>query len=101
MTDFFVTRYTEFPDLVSYLRGYAVTGDRLSGLKVPVSILLAEDDPVIPAAAARRLARSAPITVHRSRFGGHCGFLRDYRLRCWLDDYLLTALDDGAAPVTP
>lgn len=101
MTDFFVTRYTEFPDLVSYLRGYAVTGDRLSGLKVPVSILLAEDDPVIPATAARRLASSAAITVHRSRFGGHCGFLRDYRLRSWLDDYLLAALDDGAAAVTP
>jgi len=100
MTDFFVTRYTEYPDLVTYLRGYAVTGDRLAGLRVPVSILLAEDDPVIPTSAARRLARSPAITVHRSRFGGHCGFLRDWRLRTWLDDYLVAALDGHAAPLT-
>lgn len=92
MTDFFVTRYTEFPDLVTYLRGYALTGDRLAGLQVPVSILLADDDPVIPADAVRRLARTPALTVHRSRFGGHCGFLRDWRLRTWLDDYLVQAL---------
>ena len=45
MTEFFVTRYTDFPDLVSYLRGYAITGERLARLSVPASILLADDDP--------------------------------------------------------
>ncbi len=89
MTEFFVTRYTDFPDLVSYLRGYAITGERLAGLDVPASILLADDDPVIPADSAARLARPAGLTVDRSRWGGHCGFLLDYRLRTWSDDYLV------------
>lgn len=89
MTEFFVTRYTGFPDLVSYLRGYAITGERLARLSVPASILLADDDPVIPAASAARLARPAGLTVDRSRWGGHCGFLLDYRLRTWSDDYLV------------
>jgi len=89
MTDHFVTRYTEYPDLQSYLHGYAVTGDRLAGLAVPTSILLADDDPVIPAGSSDRLARSPALTVQRTRWGGHCGFLLDYRLRTWSDDYLV------------
>lgn len=89
MTAFFVTRYTEFPDLESYLRGYAITGERLASLTVPASILLADDDPVIPAGAVDRLARPASLTIDRSRWGGHCGFLLDYRLRTWSDDYLV------------
>jgi len=89
MTEFFVTRYTEFPDLVSYLRGYAITGERLATLSVPAAILLADDDPVIPAESASRLARPASLTVDRSRWGGHCGFLLDFRLRTWSDDYLV------------
>jgi len=89
MTDFFVTRYTEYPDLASYLHGYSVTGDRLAQLAVPTSILLADDDPVIPPGSAERLAKSAALTIHRTRWGGHCGFLLDYRLRTWSDDYLV------------
>lgn len=89
MTEYFVTRYTEFPDLVSYLRGYAITGERLAGLAVPASVLLADDDPVIPADSAARLARPPGLTIDRSRWGGHCGFLLDYSLRTWSDDYLV------------
>ena len=89
MTDHFVTRYTEYADLQSYLHGYAVTGDRLAGLAVPTSILLADDDPVIPSGSANRLAKSPALTVQRTRWGGHCGFLLDYRLRTWSDDYLV------------
>lgn len=91
MTDYFVRHYTGYADLDTYLRGYAVTGPRLAGLAVPGQILLAEDDPVIPADDADRLARPPTLTVHRSRHGGHCGFLYDYRLRSWIDDYLLQA----------
>lgn len=91
MTDFFVTRYTEFPDLQTYLRGYALTGDRLAGLTVPSSILLAEDDPVIPAGALARVASPPALEIHRTRWGGHCGYLANYDLRTWTDDYLLAA----------
>lgn len=92
MTEYFVTRYTEFPDLTSYLRGYAITGDRLAALEVPADVLLADDDPVIPSASVARLARPAGLTVDRSRWGGHCGFLLDYRLSTWSDDYLARKL---------
>lgn len=92
MTDFFVRNYTEYPDLDTYLRGYAVIGARLAGLEVPARILLAEDDPVIPLCDVARLARSPALTIERSYHGGHCAFLLDYRLRSWLDEYLVQAV---------
>lgn len=95
MTEFFVTRYTEYPDLVSYLRGYAVTGPRLASIRVPTELLVAEDDPVIPVEALARIPTTPALTIRRSRFGGHCGFVADFRLRTWLDDYLLAAFGDS------
>ncbi len=92
MTDHFVTTYTEFPDLHTYLRGYALTGSRLAELDVPSTMLLAEDDPVIPIAGLKNMARVPSLTVERSTFGGHCGFLANYRMRSWLDEYVLRAL---------
>jgi len=91
MTDFFVTRYTEFPTLKSYLRGYALTGDRLGAIRAPSRVLLAEDDPVIPIGGLARVRLPSTVELHRSRFGGHCGFLTDYRLNSWLDDYVSLA----------
>jgi predicted alpha/beta-fold hydrolase len=88
MTDHFVREYTEYPDLDTYLRGYAVTGERLARLVVPTEILLADDDPVIPVAGAAALARPAALTLRRTHHGGHVSFLEDFRLRSWLDDYI-------------
>jgi predicted alpha/beta-fold hydrolase len=74
MTAGLVASCTDFPSLAAYLNGYAVTGDRLSTLRAPASVLLAEDDPIVPAADLSRLAASPLLTVVRTRYGGHCGF---------------------------
>jgi predicted alpha/beta-fold hydrolase len=92
MTDFFVKNYTEFPDLRTYLRGYALTGERLAGLQVPSTILLAEDDPVIPIDSLTRLARPASLRIVTTPHGGHCGFISDYRLTGWADGFTVEAL---------
>lgn len=93
MTDYFVRHYTEYPDLLTYLRGYALVGDRLAGMRVPSEMLVAEDDPVIPVKGLEQLARPDSLRIRRSAFGGHCGFLENYRLRSLLDRYLVDALD--------
>jgi len=96
MTDHFVRHYTEYSDMPTYLRGYALTGERLSGLRVPSIMLLAEDDPVIPVGALDRVARPACLRIDTTSYGGHCGFIEDYRLKSWSDRYVLSALDLAA-----
>jgi len=76
MTAALVRSHTQFADIEAYLQGYAITGARLAQLRARCSVLLAEDDPLIPIADARRLALSPSLTVWRSRYGGHCGFMQ-------------------------
>jgi hypothetical protein len=75
MTAGLVREFTDFASLDAYLDGYAITGPRLAKLRCPAAVLLAEDDPMIPAADLSRLAPSPHLTVVRTRHGGHCGFV--------------------------
>lgn len=97
LTEFLVTRYSGFPDLDTYLEGYAITGRALEGLDIPTRIIAAEDDPVIPARDLADLARSSALSVSLFPHGGHCGFVAGYSLRSWLDDAIADLLE---APVS-
>jgi predicted alpha/beta-fold hydrolase len=96
-TEFFVTRYTSFPDLDTYLAGYAITGGALRGLCVPTRLIAAADDPVIPIDDLDDLAGGPALEVEVLPRGGHCAFLESYGLRSWLDRAVLAAVD-GEAP---
>ena len=96
-TAFFVKRYTEYPDLDSYLDGYSVTGDVLAGLAVPTWLIAARDDPVIPIADLDAVARSDALRITLAPRGGHCGFLEDLRLGSWLDRCVVAELERAAA----
>lgn len=80
LTDWLVRTHTDFGTLDDYFDGYSVAGDRLSSLQVPVDILMAADDPVIPLDAFHALALPAHARLEISRWGGHCGFLLDRHL---------------------
>ena len=89
MTRFFVAGYTAYPDLESYLNGYAITGDALSELHARSYLLAAADDPVIPAADLERLASPAALAVEVSSSGGHCGFVERLSAPSWADRRML------------
>jgi predicted alpha/beta-fold hydrolase len=94
-TEFFATRYARFPDLESYLSGYAITGDALARLTVPTRLIAAADDPVIPIGDLADVARPPALTIDVVARGGHCAFLEDYRLRSWLDRAVLAELEQS------
>ena len=85
MTRILVERYSEFPDLDAYLRGYAIVGDALASLEVPSHILFALDDPIIPACDLHELARSPNLEITTLRHGGHCGFMDRLNTESWAD----------------
>src|SRR5579871_323900 len=93
MTEGLVRQFTDFASLESYLDGYAITGPRLSTLRFPAAILLAEDDPMVPAADLARLAQSPRLTVLRTRHGGHCGFMERLNGPSFADQFVLTQFE--------
>lgn len=91
-TEYFVREYTEFPDLDSYLHGYSILGDALQDLAVPAHIIAAADDPIIPSADLAALAPSPQLEISLLSWGGHCGFLADYRFTSAIEPMILGSL---------
>lgn len=87
LTDYFVSRHTEFRDAREYYSHYTLSGDLLRLARMPVQILAAEDDPVVPAAQFHALMKAAPPAdlLKLTRHGGHCGFISDLSLSSALD----------------
>ncbi|MGO1070863.1 YheT family hydrolase [Lysobacter sp. CA199] len=80
LTQWMVERHTDFGTLDRYFDGYSVAGQRLAQLQVPVSILMAADDPVIPLAGFHELELPANARLEVASCGGHCGFLENAQL---------------------
>ncbi len=96
MNRFFVPRCTDFSDTQAYLAGYALTGDRLSSLRVPSHLISSADDPVIPASDLSLIARPAALRIEVTPHGGHRGFIRDWRLRGWAEERMAGILAASA-----
>jgi predicted alpha/beta-fold hydrolase len=86
MNEYFVPHLTEFKEPLDYFMGYAIAGDVLAGLEVPAHIIAAADDPVIDITHIERLARPSCLSIEVSRFGGHCGFIKNLRMQSWIDE---------------
>ncbi len=89
MNEFFVPNYTNFDDPESYYDAYALTGDTLAGLQVPSQLIISQDDPIIPIDDLVNVAKTESLRIERTLFGGHCGFLMNWRLQGWIDRRLL------------
>ncbi len=89
MNEFFVPNYTDFDNPESYYAAYALTGNTLAGLQVPSQLIISQDDPIIPIDDLGNVARTECLRIETPRFGGHCGFLMNWRLQGWIDRRLL------------
>lgn len=92
MTERMVLEYTEYPDLATYLGGYAITGEALATLETDSRIILSLDDPMIPARDLVRLRRVPALAITTTRYGGHCGFVDRLRGPSWIDREVLAEL---------
>ena len=92
MTRELVVRHTEYPTLDEYLAGYAITGDRLTTLAAPATVLTSLDDPIIAANDLDRLARAPHLEIVTTARGGHCGFIESLRDGNWIDGQVVDLL---------
>jgi predicted alpha/beta-fold hydrolase len=97
LTRAMVERHTDFGTLENYLDGYSIAGERLAPLQVPASILTAADDPIIPVDDFHRLALPPHARLDIAPYGGHCGFIRDFGLGSFAEDYVEARLLEACA----
>jgi len=88
-TAFMATRYYEFASLEQYFDGYSIADNRLAALKIPTTILTSADDMVIPVSDLRDLPENENIELLVTRYGGHCAFLKNWKMESWADDIIL------------
>jgi predicted alpha/beta-fold hydrolase len=101
LTEALVLRHTDFKSLQQYLDGYSVAGDIMQAMQIPATILTARDDPVIPVRSFEQLELPPNIELDIAPYGGHCGFIRDFGMTSFTDDYIagrFNAVADGHAP---
>lgn len=83
--DAFIPRFSDHADAASYFRAYALSADKLQTPTIDCHIILADDDPVIPVASSAILPRHPHFKLETTPYGGHCGFISNYRLHSWID----------------
>jgi len=100
LTRILVERHTALGSLENYLDSYSIAGDRLSALQVPVSILTAADDPIIPVEDFFGLKLPALAQLEVSPHGGHCGFFSSFGARSHASHWVAERLLEGLADTT-
>jgi len=96
LTHWLVERHTTMGDVENYFDGYAVAGERLAALQVPVSVLASADDPVIPVDGFPGLKLPGHSRLEIAQFGGHCGFLEGVHLGGYAERWVAARLQAAA-----
>jgi len=85
MTRQLVHHHTDYPSMGDYLAGYAITGNRLTTLAAPATVVTSLDDPIIHHADLARLSRVPHLNIVTTEHGGHCGFIESLGGSNWID----------------
>ncbi|MCH9828603.1 MAG: alpha/beta hydrolase [Gammaproteobacteria bacterium] len=93
ITERFVIDYTEFETLSAYFDDYDLRAELRNTPRSPLTIVTAQDDPVIPFEDFVGLGEASGVRLIAPSHGGHCGFIDDWRLRSWVDTCVLAVLD--------
>ena len=97
LTEAIMGYYPQFRDFRSYFRQYTLTGDILAALKLPTTIFVSRDDPVVAAADFGSLPSTPLLRLSLQEYGGHCGFLAPFPCGCWYERRIACTIRRKAA----
>ena len=94
ITEKVIPRYSRYPDMESYFNAYRVDPHDLKTCPVPISIITAADDGIIPPDDILKLDlnHNARRIIHK--YGGHNGFFQSLTGPTWYDDYVSNIIFD-------
>jgi len=92
LTSDMMTYFPDFSSYRDYFKLYTLDKTSFRNLSIPVSIYIAEDDPVIPLEDFQSLMDNDFLKVFRQPFGGHCGFIDLFPYSRWYNEKISEAL---------
>jgi len=95
-THYLATKHAGFDSVDSYFEGYSIADQRLAPLKVPSTLLTSVDDPVVPVSDFKDLPDNPALELIIAPYGGHCGFLKNWKLESLSEDLILNRFLDAA-----
>ena len=87
-THYLATRHAGFENAEEYFKGYSIADNRLAPLAVPSTMLTSADDPVVPVSDFADLPDNSNLELIVSKYGGHCGFLKNWKLESMAEDLI-------------
>lgn len=95
LTEDMMSYFPEFSSYRDYFNLYTLKGRSFEDLNIPVSIFIAEDDPVIPIEDFYSLMNRPYMEIFRQSYGGHCGFIDLFPYSRWYNDKISEIMDRG------
>ena len=93
LTEKIMRYYPDYPSYSDYFNQYTLKNELFSGLKTPTTIFIAEDDMVVPVEDYDALSEHENLVVFRTKYGGHCGFVDIFPMRCWYNEMIAKIID--------
>lgn len=94
-TRLLATKHYGFEKLEDYFEGYAIDRDALTHLEVDSTIITAADDPVVPVSDMDSLPANPRLSRVVTDHGGHCGYLKNWKLESWAEDMIVSLFKKG------
>ncbi|GHB00095.1 hydrolase [Algimonas arctica] len=88
LTEQIMPLYSKYPRMEDYFNAYRVDPDDLAKIPVPVDIIAARDDGVIPDRDVRKLTLAPGSRMIIHDHGGHNGFFQSLLGPTWYDEHI-------------
>lgn len=92
MTARLLQKHTGYADTHEYFRAYSISPELTRKITLPLSILTAADDPIIPVEGFQQLKPGIDTHIIMLEHGGHNGFIEGLFHPAWYDRYLVQQL---------
>ena len=93
MTEFFTKNYSPHECIEELFSGYAITQNTINRIKHNTLIYSSIDDPCIPIEPLLKLNQTDYVKFMPQQYGGHCGFIDDFKFSSSLYDEIVIKLN--------
>ena len=95
MTEFFTKNFSPHKNVKELFAGYAITQDTINQIKNNTLIYSSVDDPCVPIKPLYRLDQTNNVKFKPQQYGGHCGFIDDFKFNSSVYEEIVSKLGEN------